>query len=223
MKHRKGLGSLAFYSSALFLLAAAGNQQARADSYGVQFQVSSVLIVDGSNSFWFYQNGYADYQFDGSLTDPGPQTMTFFDGNLFPGSNLGTLTSPGVVNGSRTYTETSTPTSPNSPDEVSFILQNPTAPGTYSGYGDEAVELFSNLVVDGQTISSITAPLTVQIDENVVVCFNGACSAPGDPGTATTPEPSGLLLILTGICGITGALLQRRTSARRKKLWSAAH
>ncbi len=171
MNHRKRFSSLVFYSAAVFLLAALGKQQAWADSYGVQFQVSSVLVIDGSNSFLFDSNGYANYLFNGSLTDPGPQTMTYSNGTLFPGSNLGTLTSSGVVNGTRTYTETSTPTEPSSPYEISFIFQDPTAPGTYSGYGDEAVELFSNLVVNGETISSITAPLTVQVDENVVACL----------------------------------------------------
>ena len=94
-----------------------------ADSYALQFQVSSVLIIDGSNSFLFDSDGYANYILDGSLTDPGPQTLTYSNGTLFPGSNLGTLTSPGVVNGTRSYTETSTPTEPSSPYEISFIFR----------------------------------------------------------------------------------------------------
>lgn len=92
-------------------------------------------------------------------------------------------------------------------------------PGNYSGYGDEAVELFSNLVVNGETISSINAPLTVEVDENVVVCFDGPCTTPGDPGTAIAPEPSGLALIITGIGGIASALVRRRTLGWRNERW----
>jgi hypothetical protein len=168
------------------------------------------MVIDGNNSFTFISSGYVNYIFDGNLTDPGPQTLTYSTGTLFPGSNLGTLTSPGVVNGARTYTETSTPTEPSSPYEISFTIQDPTAPGTYSGFGDEAVELFSNLDVNGDLISTIIAPLTAQIDENIVVCFDGPCTVPPDPGMAATPELSGLVLVATGVGGIAGALVRRR-------------
>ena len=192
-------GSAIFWMfGAIFVLST--GVEAKADPINFHFAVSGATLIEGS-SIAVFPGGYMDYSFSGDLSSTGLETLTYSGGDLYPGDAPGTLTSPGIVNGARIYTETSSPTNSSMPYQISFTVPDPATSGIYFGYGDVAVESFSNLIIDGMNTPSISAPLTLTVAENISVCFAGPCLNPPPP-TAATPEPSALLLVVTGIGGL---------------------